>query len=52
MYCTNRDEKNSKLIFEQYSEMISNNTLLPKNDDDDSSEKSEKDEDLLELQKK
>ena len=44
-------KKNSKLTFEQFSEMIRNNTLLPKNDDDDSSEESEEDEDLLELQK-
>jgi calcium-dependent protein kinase len=45
-------KKNSKLTFEQFSEMIRNNTLLPKNnDDDDSSEESEEEEDLLELQK-
>jgi calcium-dependent protein kinase len=43
-------KKNSKLTFEQFSEMIRNNTLLPKNDDD-SSEESEEEEDLLELQK-
>ena len=41
-------KKNSKLTFEQFCEMIRNNTLLPK-DDDDNSEESE--EDLLELQK-
>ena len=43
-------KKNSKLTFEQFSEMIRNNTLLPKNNDD-SSEESEEEEDLLELQK-
>jgi len=46
-------KKNSKLTFEQFSEMIRNNTLLPKKDnDDDSSEESEEEEDILKLQKK
>ena len=44
-------KKNSKLTFEQFSEMIRNNTLLPKNDDDSSEEESEEEEDLLELEK-